>query len=67
MCKAFVYNDLDAISRERVTLLPGSARVLWWNPQENAREGGSWIGIENMSENQHHQTVTVLTPRQHAE
>ena len=51
----------------RVTLVPGSARVLWWMPLEYVREGGSWIGIENMSEKQHHQAVSALPRRPHAE
>ena len=44
-----------------MVLVRGSARVLWWNSQENAREGGSWIGIENMSGKQHHQAITLLS------
>ena len=62
MPKALCINTIDAIWGDRLTPLPGSARVLWWNSQENAREGGSWIGIENMSGKQHHPAVISLPP-----
>ena len=50
MSKALRVNTIDAIWGDCGTLLPGSARVLWWNSQEYAREGGSWIGIETCPE-----------------
>ena len=46
MSNSLFDNEIDYLTSDLSTLLRGSARVLWWNTQENVREGGSWIGIE---------------------
>ncbi len=41
MLNSLCGNAIGEVVGGSVTVLRGSARVLWWNTQEYAREGGS--------------------------